>query len=47
VEFLERNICGVDVHCWRDGWIGEVVVKGSMVLDHEAAGLIGQTTVNI
>jgi len=28
VEFLERNICGADLHCWRDGWIGEAVVRG-------------------
>ena len=34
------GICGSDVHYYLNGAIGPFVVKGPMVLGHEAAGVI-------
>ncbi|XP_062381242.1 sorbitol dehydrogenase [Sardina pilchardus] len=34
------GICGSDVHYWRNGRIGDFVVKKPMVLGHEASGRV-------
>ncbi|KAJ1918430.1 hypothetical protein H4219_002585 [Mycoemilia scoparia] len=34
------GICGSDVHYWKEGRIGDFVVKGEMILGHESAGIV-------
>lgn len=36
------GICGSDVHYWQHGRIGDFVVKASMVLGHEASGVVSK-----
>ncbi|KAK7926709.1 hypothetical protein PG985_003707 [Apiospora marii] len=34
------GICGSDIHFWRTGRIGSLVVEGDCILGHEAAGVV-------
>jgi len=34
------GICGSDIHFWKQGRIGSLVVEGDCILGHEAAGLV-------
>lgn len=36
------GICGSDIHFWKYGRIGDLVVEGDCILGHEAAGEILQ-----
>lgn len=36
------GICGSDIHFWKHGRIGDLVVEGDCILGHEAAGEILQ-----
>ncbi|CUS12504.1 unnamed protein product [Tuber aestivum] len=40
VRIRSTGICGSDVHFWRAGFIGPMVVEGKHILGHEAAGEI-------
>ena len=41
------GICGSDVHYFREGRIGDFVVREPMVLGHEASGVIIETGANV
>lgn len=46
------GICGSDIHFWRHGKIGDLVVEGDCILGHESAGEVvklgpGVETLNI
>ena len=34
------GVCGSDVHYWHKGRIGDIVVRGSLILGHEAGGIV-------
>ncbi|SPO06983.1 probable xylitol dehydrogenase [Cephalotrichum gorgonifer] len=34
------GICGSDIHFWKTGRIGSLVVEGNCILGHEAAGIV-------
>ena len=34
------GICGSDVHYWKNGAIGDFIVKAPMVLGHESSGTV-------
>lgn len=36
------GICGSDVHYWKNGCIGDFIVKEPMVLGHESSGIIAK-----
>src|SRR4051794_18867228 len=36
------GICGSDVHYWKDGRIGEFVLRSPMVLGHEVVGVVAK-----
>ena len=36
------GICGSDVHYWKNGGIGDFIVKAPMVLGHESAGIVSK-----
>lgn len=36
------GICGSDVHYWKNGRIGDFVVKAPMVLGHESSGVVSE-----
>ncbi|KAF2644573.1 sorbitol dehydrogenase-like protein [Massarina eburnea CBS 473.64] len=36
------GVCGSDIHFWRAGRIGSLVVEGDCILGHEAAGIVLQ-----
>lgn len=36
------GICGSDIHFWKHGRIGDLVVQGDCILGHEAAGEVLQ-----
>ncbi len=40
VEVSSVGVCGSDVHWFKDGRIGELVVQGPLVLGHEASGVV-------
>jgi L-iditol 2-dehydrogenase len=40
VHIRATGICGSDVHFWKRGAIGTLVVEGDCVLGHEAAGIV-------
>lgn len=40
VRVLLGGICGSDLHYWRDGRVGESILRGPMVLGHEVIGLV-------
>jgi L-iditol 2-dehydrogenase len=40
VRVAAVGVCGSDVHYWRDGAIGDLIVDRPLVLGHEAAGVI-------
>ncbi|KAF2013994.1 sorbitol dehydrogenase [Aaosphaeria arxii CBS 175.79] len=37
------GVCGSDIHFWKAGRIGSLVVEGDCILGHEAAGIVLQT----
>lgn len=37
------GICGSDVHYWKNGSIGDFIVKEPMVLGHESSGIVVKT----
>lgn len=41
------GICGSDVHFYKDGRIGDLVVSGEYVLGHEVAGTVTQVGCNV
>lgn len=41
------GICGSDVHFYKDGRIGDLVVSGEYVLGHEVAGTVTQVGSNV
>ena len=41
------GICGSDVHYWKEGRIGDFIVRGPMVLGHESSGIIHQVGSNV
>lgn len=40
VHVRTTGICGSDVHFWKAGRIGSLVVAGDSILGHEAAGVV-------
>lgn len=40
VHIRATGICGSDVHFWKDGRIGSLLVEGDGILGHEAAGVV-------
>jgi L-idonate 5-dehydrogenase len=36
------GICGSDVHYWKDGQVGESVLRAPMVLGHEVVGVVAE-----
>ena len=34
------GICGSDVHYWKNGAIGDFIVRAPMVLGHESSGTV-------
>jgi L-iditol 2-dehydrogenase len=42
IELKVVGICGSDVHYWQHGHIGDFVVGESLVLGHEAAGVVAE-----
>lgn len=42
ISIAYGGICGSDLHYWKDGAVGESVVKAPMVLGHEVVGHITQ-----
>jgi D-xylulose reductase len=44
---LAVGICGSDVHYYREGNIGDFVVRSPMILGHEAAGEVIETGSNV
>lgn len=43
VHVCATGICGSDVHFWRHGKIGDVIVVGKNGLGHEGAGIVIMT----
>ncbi len=41
------GICGSDVHYYREGNIGDFVVKEPMILGHEASGIVTEAGANV
>jgi L-iditol 2-dehydrogenase len=42
IHVRATGICGSDVHFWKSGCIGSLVVEGGYILGHEAAGVVMQ-----
>ncbi|KAJ9161304.1 GroES-like protein [Coniochaeta hoffmannii] len=40
VHIKTTGICGSDIHFWKTGRIGSLVVEGDCILGHEAAGIV-------
>jgi D-xylulose reductase len=47
VKPMAVGICGSDVHYYREGNIGDFVVRSPMILGHEAAGEVIETGSNV
>lgn len=47
VHVRATGICGSDVHFWKHGHIGDMVVVGENGLGHESAGVIIKTGSNV
>ncbi|KAL8742790.1 MAG: hypothetical protein Q9190_004780 [Brigantiaea leucoxantha] len=47
VAIKSTGICGSDVHFWRHGAIGPMVVEANHILGHESAGVVIATHPNI
>lgn len=43
VKIMAVGICGSDIHYYKEGYIGDFVVKEPMILGHEAAGVVIST----
>lgn len=42
IHIRATGICGSDIHFWKSGCIGSLVVEGEYILGHEAAGVVVQ-----
>lgn len=42
VQMKAVGVCGSDVHYWKDGRIGQFIVKDPMILGHECSGVISE-----
>jgi L-idonate 5-dehydrogenase len=42
VRVAYGGICGSDVHYWKDGQVGESVLRSPMVLGHEVVGVVAE-----
>ncbi|MWA02683.1 alcohol dehydrogenase catalytic domain-containing protein [Actinomadura sp. LD22] len=42
VAVVYGGVCGSDVHYWKDGQIGESVLRAPMVLGHEIVGVVAE-----
>ncbi|KAL1860576.1 hypothetical protein VTK73DRAFT_7275 [Phialemonium thermophilum] len=42
IHIKATGICGSDIHFWKSGRIGSLVVEGDCILGHEAAGIVLQ-----
>jgi 2-desacetyl-2-hydroxyethyl bacteriochlorophyllide A dehydrogenase len=42
VSVTYGGICGSDVHYWKDGHVGESVLRSPMVLGHEVVGVVAE-----
>ncbi|SEG87905.1 L-idonate 5-dehydrogenase [Nonomuraea solani] len=42
VQVVYGGICGSDLHYWRDGRVGESVLRSPMVLGHEVVGVVAE-----
>ncbi|KAK3938176.1 alcohol dehydrogenase [Diplogelasinospora grovesii] len=40
VHVKATGVCGSDIHFWKEGRIGSLVVEGDCILGHEAAGVV-------
>ncbi|CAK7207478.1 hypothetical protein SEUCBS139899_010288 [Sporothrix eucalyptigena] len=40
IHIKTTGICGSDIHFWKTGRIGSLVVEGDLILGHEAAGIV-------
>jgi L-iditol 2-dehydrogenase len=47
VHVRATGICGSDVHFWKDGCIGESIIKHDLGLGHESAGIVVKTGSNV
>ena len=47
IEIKACGICGSDVHYYKEGRIGDFVVKEPMILGHEASGVITEVGANV
>jgi L-iditol 2-dehydrogenase len=47
VHVRATGICGSDVHFWKHGRIGDMVVVGENGLGHESAGVVLKTGKNV
>jgi L-iditol 2-dehydrogenase len=47
VHVRATGICGSDVHFWKHGHIGDMVVCGDNGLGHESAGIVIRTGENV
>ncbi|CAA9961214.1 Sorbitol dehydrogenase [Pyrenophora teres f. maculata] len=41
------GVCGSDIHFWKAGRIGSLIVEGDCILGHEAAGIVLQCGVGV
>lgn len=47
IHIRATGICGSDVHFWKHGHIGDMVVVGENGLGHESAGVVIKTGANV
>ncbi|KAM0276548.1 hypothetical protein ACHAQH_006649 [Verticillium albo-atrum] len=40
LQIKATGVCGSDIHFWKSGRIGTLVVEGDCILGHEAAGIV-------
>lgn len=43
VQMKAVGVCGSDVHYWKNGRIGQFIVKEPLILGHECSGIITET----
>lgn len=42
VAVVHGGICGSDLHYWKDGRVGDFVIRSPMVLGHEVVGVVAE-----
>lgn len=47
LEMQSVGICGSDVHYWKNGCIGDFIVRAPMILGHESAGRVIKVGPNV